>query len=147
MKQKLASLCIKSGYQPSLTLRVIRNVNIIKGPPQSLINKEDIKCEEALERIEKELGIHRTWGELLLDCWSAPAQVDLGSSSPAATLLTSHSDSSQAHSEHAARNLERRLCSKLLCCEHLRMSIKLMSFKRPISIAEKEKKIAKLLGT
>lgn len=55
IKQKLASLCIKSGYQSRFTLRVTRNVNIIKGPPQSLISKEDSKCEEALGRIEKEL--------------------------------------------------------------------------------------------
>lgn len=55
IKQKLASLCIKSGYQPGFTLRVSRNVNTIKGPPQSSICKEDLECEEALERIEKEL--------------------------------------------------------------------------------------------
>lgn len=40
IKQELASLCMKSGYQPSFTLRVTRNVNIVKGPPH---RKEDIK--------------------------------------------------------------------------------------------------------
>lgn len=59
IKQKLASLCIKSGYQSRFTLRVIKNktlrVNIIKGPTQISISKEDNKCEEALERVEKEL--------------------------------------------------------------------------------------------
>lgn len=40
IKQELASLCIKSGYQRSFTLRVTRNVNVVKGPPH---RKEDIK--------------------------------------------------------------------------------------------------------
>lgn len=34
IKLELASLCIKSGYQPSFTLRVTRHVNVVKGPPQ-----------------------------------------------------------------------------------------------------------------
>lgn len=33
IKPELASLCIKSGYQASSTLRVTRNVNVVKGPP------------------------------------------------------------------------------------------------------------------
>lgn len=40
IKQELASLCIKSGYQPGFTLRVTRNANVVKGPPH---RKEDIK--------------------------------------------------------------------------------------------------------
>lgn len=39
IKQELASLCIKSGYQPGFTLGVTRNVNVVKGPPH---RKEDI---------------------------------------------------------------------------------------------------------
>lgn len=44
IKQELASLCIKSGYQPSLTLRVTRHVNVVKGPPH---RKEYIKSSHA----------------------------------------------------------------------------------------------------
>lgn len=131
IKQKLASLCIKSGYQPGFTLRVSRNVNTIKGPPQ----------------VRKISSVRKLWKGLRKSCESsAPGLLECSSTggpsslSPAATLRTRHRHSSQVHSEHAATNLERWLCSKLLCCEHLRMSIKLMSFKRPISITEKEKK-------
>lgn len=40
IKQELASLCIKSGYQASSTPQVTRNVNVVKGPPH---HKEVIK--------------------------------------------------------------------------------------------------------
>lgn len=40
IKQELTSLCIKSGYQPSFTLRVTRNVNVVTGPPH---HKEDME--------------------------------------------------------------------------------------------------------